>query len=241
MSIVWIRSLGKTCLALAAAGMMLTMLCGCWARKHAGDKAAVSQQKSDQGSTADNEEAQEPTPEPTAAPPSVTVHLSYAHKGDYLQSLAVAKFASAALLPSHGEKAGASLVRFEGGEPVWEIAADRGVSGSLLGHMPGVKENKKFALTEVTYGVVPKRFSREQPENSDPEPLEPGKYYIFTVKRASGTTDYQAVHITEDGTIESYDAQPRVGTSYLLCCDVAPDFASPAPDESLSSPGAPAP
>ena len=214
---------------------MLAVVCGCWARKPAPEKNAEAQAKGDQAQAAAQTEA--PSPEPTAAPPSVTVHLTYAHKGDYLQSLSVAKFASAALLPSRGAKPGSALVRFEGGEPVWEIAADRGVSGSLLGHMPGVEENRKFAVTEVTYGVVPKRFIRQEPENSDPEPLEAGKYYIFTVVRASGSTDYQAVHITGDGAIESYDAQPRVGTSYLLCCDVAPDFASPAAEESGNPPG----
>ena len=38
-------------------------------------------------------------------------------------------------------------------------------------------------------------------------------YYIFTVHRATGTVSYQAVHITGDGSVESYDAQPRAGTS----------------------------
>jgi hypothetical protein len=129
------------------------------------------------------------------------------------------------------------VVRFEGGEPVWEIAVDRGLSGSLLGHVPGVAENKKFALTGVTYGNVPKNFTKEEPENSDPEPLEQGKYYIFTVRRATGTVSYQAVHITMDGVIQSYDAQPRIGTSYELCCNVAADFASTA-DISGASGGA---
>ena len=156
----------------------------------------------------------------------LTVHIGYAHRNDYLESLSVAKFASASQISTRGLKSGSEVMRFEGGEPVWEIAADRGLSGSLLGHVPGVAENKKFAITGVTYGTQPKNFSKEVPENSDPEPLEQGKYYIFTVRRATGTDSYQAVHITMDGTIESYDAQPRVGTSYELCCDVAPDFAS---------------
>jgi hypothetical protein len=203
------KPFARRCCLLAAFGLMLTVVGGCWARKPAGQKSAEPQTQGDQAS--EGSQAESPSPEPTAAPPSVTVHLTYAHKGDYLQSLSVAKFAGAFLLPSHSERPKSAVVRFEGGEPVWEIAADRGVSGSLLGHMPGVEENRKFALTEVTYGVVPKRFVRQQPENSEPEPLETGKYYIFTVKRASGSTDYQAVHITEDGAVESYDAQPRVG------------------------------
>jgi hypothetical protein len=133
------------------------------------------------------------------------------------------------LLPVHAERTGAVLVRFEGGEPVWEIAADRGMSISVLGHMPGVDESKKFALGEVTYGVLPKHFVKVEPDNSDPEPLETGKYYIFTVRRGSGSIVYQAVHVADDGSVEAYDAQPRAGTSYELCCDVPSDFANSSP------------
>ncbi len=222
--------------ALPALVLMTLLLPACWARKHVREKtetpAAEQTAAADQTpAAADTEAGEEPTPEPTVAPPSVTVHITYARRDDYLESLAVAKFASATLLPTHA-KAGAAVIRFEGGEPVWEIAADRGVSGSLLGHMPGVQENKKFALTEVTYGVVPRNFSKQQPENSEPEPLEPGKYYIFTVRRASGSIGYQAVHISADGSAEGYEAQPRAGTSYQLCCDVTPGFASPAQSDS---------
>ena len=206
------------------------VLSGCSLMKHtakAQDQTqAQPQAQANQSGTEGADEAQEPSPEATPAPPSLTVHIGYAHRNDYLESLSVAKFASASQISTRGLKSGSEVMRFEGGEPVWEIAADRGLSGSLLGHVPGVAENKKFAITGVTYGTQPKNFSKEVPENSDPEPLEQGKYYIFTVRRATGTDSYQAVHITMDGTIESYDAQPRVGTSYELCCDVAPDFAS---------------
>jgi hypothetical protein len=229
--ISWFRSCARRLWALGALVLILVFFSGCWARKQVKEKSAATQQdKSDQASSASDDTAQEASPEPTAAPPSATVHLTYAHRGDYLQSISVAKFASATLLPTQGERPGTALVRFEGGEPVWAIAADRGVSGSLLGHMPGIEENKKFAVSAVTYGNVPKHFIRQEPENSDPEPLEPGKYYIFTVTRGSGLVDYQAVHIGDDGTVESYDAQPRVGTSYQLCCNVAPNFANPAPE-----------
>lgn len=209
--------------------ILVVVLSACSARKQRGEKT-------DQTSSATQSEA-EPSAQPTPAPSTVTVHISYARRGDYLESLSVDKFASATLIPAHEEKAGTAVVRFEGGEPVWEIAADRGVSGSLLGHMPGVDENKKFALTEVTYGAVPKHFTREQPDNSDPEPLERGKYYIFTVRRGSGSIDYQAVHVADDGTIEGYDAQPRAGTSYALCCNIAPDFASVSSGDGANTPG----
>jgi hypothetical protein len=224
-SISLLRALLRRYPALITPALMLFFFAACSLRKHGKEKTTEVEQAAP--SEAATEAAEEPSPEPTPAPPSVTVHISYAHRGDYTESLSVDKFAGATLIPTLGEKAGSALVRFEGGEPVWAIAADRGVSGSLLGHMPVVEENKKFALTEVTYGTVPKHFAKEEPENSDPEPLEPGKYYIFTVRRASGVIGYQAVHITADGAIESYEAQPRVGTSYELCCDVATDFASP--------------
>jgi len=228
-SIKWFTALPRRWWAIAALAVALFLFSGCWLRKQANEKNAAAQTKSAQHAADDDQTAQEPSAEPTPTPPSVTVHLAYAHRDDYLQSISVAKFASATLLPAQGEEAGTTIVRFEGGEPVWAISADRGVSGSLLGHMPGVEENKKYAVTAVTYGVVPKHFIREEPENSDPEPLEVGKYYIFTVTRGSGLVDYQAVHISDDGTVEAYDAQPRVGTSYQLCCNIAPDFASSAP------------
>jgi hypothetical protein len=206
--------------------LAIFFLAACSTRKQA---KTQDQQPSQTDQNQASEEAQEEAPSPAATPatPTVTLHISYAHRDDYLASVSVSKFASATLIPERGGRPGSALVRFEGGEPIWEIAANRGVSGSLLGHMPGVKENKKFMLTEVTYGSVPKNFSKEEPENSDPEPLEPGKYYIFTVQRASGAIGYQAVHITDDGVIEGYEGQPRAGTSYELCCNLAPDFASP--------------
>jgi len=207
--ILFPRAPARSFSALLALALAILLLSACSARKQV-------KQNADQTASSAESEA-EPSAQPTpAATLVVTVHIGFAHRADYLVSLSVDKFASATLIPAHEEKAGTALVRFEGGEPVWEIAADRGVSGSLLGHVPGVDENKKFALTQVTYGVVPKYFTREQPDNSDPEPLERGKYYIFTVHRGSGSVDYQAVHIADDGTIEGYDAQPRAGTSYAL-------------------------
>jgi hypothetical protein len=212
-------------LALCIFGFIIVFFASCSALKQAKEKAAPAQP------AAESEAEPEPAPQATSAAPIATVHLTYyAHHGDYLGSLAVEKFATATLIPAENEKkAGAALVRFDGGEPVWEIAADRGVSGSVLQHVPGVDENKKFALSEVTYGVLPKHFAKLEPDNSDPEPLEIGKYYIFTVRRGFGSIDYQAVHIDDDGSIEDYEAQPRVGTSYELCCNLSPGFASSAP------------
>ena len=226
-------------LTLTVLAVTLILLSGCSLLKHSKSQVPAAPEAQ---ASAESDSEQTPAAEATPPPPTVTVHISYIHRDDYVESMSVAKFASAALIPTHAQKGGSALVRFEGGEPVWEIAADRGVSGSLLGHVPGVAENKKFAITEVTYGTVPKNFAKQEPENSDPEPLEPGKYYIFTVRRASGTTSYQAVHIPESGPVVGYDAQPRAGTSYELCCDVAPDFASPSsssPDSAGDQSGPP--
>jgi len=40
-----------------------------------------------------------------------------------------------------------------------------------------------------------------------------------------------------DGAIQSYDAQPRAGTSYELCCDVAPDFGTVGDSDSNGDTG----
>ncbi len=223
-------------LTVMGLAVMLILVSGCSLLKHSKSPAPAAPQAP---ASAESESEETPAAEATPSPPTVTVHISYVHRDDYVESMSVAKFASATLIPTHAQKGGSALVRFEGGEPVWEIAADRGMSASLLGHVPGVAENKKFAITEVTYGTVPKNFAKQEPENSDPEPLEAGKYYIFTVRRASGTTSYQAVYIPESGAVVGYDAQPRAGTSYELCCDVAPDFASPASSNPDDQPGAP--
>jgi hypothetical protein len=198
-------------------------LSGCAAKKQAKAQAPASAQAQ---AGEESGTIESPSAQATPAPSTATVHIGYAHRDDYLQSLSVAKFAAATVILTRTRKSGtASVVRFEGGEPVWEIKADRGVSGTLLGHVPGVDENRKYAIDAVTYGKVPKHFAKVEPDNSDPEPLETGKYYIFTVHRAVGATSYQAVRVAFDGSIEGYDAQPRAGTSYELCCNIAPDFA----------------
>ena len=214
----------------ALALMLIFSGCAVWKHVKPHSPAAPAAQGGGEAQTeadAESEAAEAPAAEAPPAAPAVTVHISYAHRDDYVASMTVAKFASAALIPTRAQKDGSALVRLEGGEPVWQIGADRGVSGTLLGHVPGVAENRKFAIKEVTYGVLPKNFAKWEPENSEPEPLERGKYYIFTVTFGSGSISYQVAHITADGTIEDYEAQPRIGTSYEMCCNIAPDFASP--------------
>ncbi|HTQ24957.1 MAG TPA: hypothetical protein VMI09_09685 [Candidatus Binataceae bacterium] len=159
--------------------------------------------------------------------PGATVAVSYAHKGDYLASLSVSKYSGAEMVesrnvdPQHVE----SIILFDGGVTVWEIKADTGVFSKL----PVLGSGDKFAVKSVAYGKLPDHFVQATPDSGQPEPLETGHYYIFTAQRASGTLSYEAVRVEADGTLDGYAAEPRAGTSYVLCCNVNPDFVQPAP------------
>lgn len=174
----------------------------------------------EQGAGADQGEANPPAP-------GATINLSYTHRGDYLASLSVSKFSGAEVLETRQLDPGhaATIVRFDGGATIWEIKPDT----SVLSGLPGLRSRVKFALKSATYGRLPPHFLQMTPESTPPEPLEPGRYYIFTATRASGSVSYEAVRVDADGTLEGYDAEPRAGTSYALCCNVSPDFAVPTP------------
>jgi hypothetical protein len=64
--------------------------------------------------------------------------------------------------------------------------------------------------------------------------------YRYTAQRASGTLSYEAMRVEPDGSLDGYEAEPRAGTSYVLCCNVSPDFVQPTapmiPEGSSSSP-----
>jgi hypothetical protein len=179
-----------------------------------------------------------PGAEATPAAPGATVDLTYAHRGDYLASLSVSKFNGAELVASRNvdSQHAASIIRFDGGVPVWEIKADTGVFSKL----PVLGSGQKFAVKSVTYGKLPKHFAQTTPDSGPPEPLETGHYYIFTAERATGTFSYEAVRVEPDGSLDGYEAEPRAGTSYMLCCNVNPDFVQPTapviPEGSSSSP-----
>ncbi len=176
--------------------------------------------------------------EANSAPPGATVAISYAHKGDYLASLSVSKFNGTEMVESRSvdPQHVASIIRFDGGVPVWEIRADTGMFSKL----PMVGSGEKFATKSVTYGTVPAHFAQVTPESGPPVPLEVGRYYIFTAQRASGTLSYEAVRVEADGSLDGYEAEPRAGTSYMLCCNVSPDFIQPPapmiPEGSSSGP-----
>ena len=179
------------------------------------------------------------SPEPAAAPGSAaSVQISYAHPNDYLQSLTVTEFPGARVIltKSRGDKT-SSIVRFEGGRPVWEITNQTGLGLSVLEHLPGVgAAARPDALKSVSYGQVPPNFVQTAPDYGSPEPLETDKYYVFSVMRGSGARSFQAIRLQADGSVESYDAEPRAGTSYELCCDLPADFASTHAAASSDSP-----
>jgi hypothetical protein len=50
---------------------------------------------------------------------------------------------------------------------------------------------------------------------------------VFQIDRQSGSTSYQAVKVLADGSLQAYNAQPRAGSSYLLCCNIATEFPEP--------------
>jgi len=173
--------------------------------------------------------------EANSPPPGATVAISYAHKGDYLASLSVSKFNGTEMVESRNLDAQhvESIIRFDGGVTVWEITADTGVFSKL----PVVGSGDNFAAKSVTYGKLPAHFAQVTPESGPPEPLEVGHYYIFTAQRASGTLSYEAVRVEADGSLDGYEAEPRAGTSYALCCNVNPDFVQPTAPVIPEGPG----
>jgi hypothetical protein len=177
------------------------------------------------GNSAEGASGQGAASDSNSAPPGATVAISYAHQGDYLASLSVSKFNGAEVVESRSldSQHVASIIRFDGGVTLWEIKADTGV----LSKLPVLGSGDKFASKSVTYGKLPAHFVQVTPEGDPPEPLEVGHYYIFTAQRASGVLSYEAVRVEPDGELDGYEAEPRAGTSYVLCCNVNPDFAQP--------------
>src|SRR5580658_3059487 len=157
-------------------------------------------------------------------PPVANVAINYRRPGDALARATVIKFFGAEVIANHQRDATKteSVVRFDGGVPIWEFKADEGTFGSLTG-----VGSAKYALKSVEYAKVPDHFSQVLPEEGPPEPLDRGSYYVFQIERQSGSTSYQAVKVLADGSLQAYNAQPRAGSSYLLCCNVTSDFPEP--------------
>ena len=161
---------------------------------------------------------------PSPATPA-SIQISYAKPNDTLKTVVVSTFTGANVLRTQtGPNGEESLVRFDGGVPVWRFHAERKLN-------PLSKTSDHVA--SVSYGKVPPGFSQDIPEVGPPPPLDAGGYYIFAIERASGAVSYQALRVESDLTLQSYDAEPRAGTSYRLCCDVNSDFAEPTPDNGI--------
>jgi hypothetical protein len=165
---------------------------------------------------------------PMPATPT-SIQISYAKPDDSLESLSVSTFTGANVLRniSDGDNQ-AAVVRFDGGVPVWKFHSNRSLLNPLL--------KTPYHVNSVEYGKVPPGFIQDAPEEGPPPPLDAGGYYIFAIQRISGATSYQAVRVKSDFSLEAYDAEPRAGTSYKLCCDVASDFAEPTPENGIVEP-----
>lgn len=166
---------------------------------------------------------------PMPATPT-SIQISYAKPDDSLESVTVSTFTGANVLRtiSDGDNQAAAVVRFDGGVPVWKFHANRSLLNPLF--------KTPYHVTSVEYGKVPPGFVQDAPEVGPPPPLDAGGYYIFAIQRASGASSYQAVRVKLDFTMEVYDAEPRAGSSYKLCCDVALDFAAPTPENGVVEP-----
>ena len=162
----------------------------------------------------------------TVRPPTPTsVQISYAKPNDTLQTVIVTQYTGATVLRTTGDgDAQESLIRFDGGVPIWKFHANR----NLLNPLNDIVKTP-FHVASIEYGAVPKGFVQDMPEAGPPPPLAQGVYYIFEIQRASGATSYQAARVKSDFTIQAYDAEPRAGTSYKLCCGVSSDFSEPSP------------
>jgi hypothetical protein len=199
--------------ALAVAGA------GCSLFRHKPAKATAAASPSASATPSLTAEA-----EATPAPPA-SIQISYADPKDALRSVTVRSFTGANVLLTRRQGDDQStVVRFDGGVPVWSFHSGR----SLLNPLSGLG-SKRYRIAKVDYGKVPDGFTQDIPEEGPPAPLDPGSYYIFEIERGSGAVSYQAVRLAADGSLQAYDAEPRAGTSYKLCCNVSSDFAEPSP------------
>lgn len=156
--------------------------------------------------------------------PAASIEIDYAKNYDMLKSLTVMQFTGATVLRTHRMDAErqASVVRFDGGVPVWRFHSERSILNPL-----SVWKNGRYHVTRVHYGKLPPGFLQDVPDFGPPASLEADSYYVFTIERSSGALSYQAVKVNVDGSLEAYDAEPRAGTSYRLCCNVRRGFIGP--------------
>jgi hypothetical protein len=168
---------------------------------------------------------------PMPATPT-SIQIAYAKTDDTLQSVTVSQFTGANVLRTRDEGGKETVVvRFDGGVPIWKFHANR----SLLNPLSEIQKTP-YHVMSVDYGKLPSGFMQDSPESGPPPPLDAGGYYVFSIERTSGASSFQAVKVGSDFTLEVYDAEPRAGSSYKLCCDVASDFAEPTPSNDVGEP-----
>ena len=111
-----------------------------------------------------------------------SIQICYAKPDDTLQSVVVSHFTGANVLRTVDEGDGeASLVRFDGGVPIWKFHANRSVLNPLT-----KSARRQFTLTSIDYGKLPTGFVQDVPESGPPPPLGPGGYYIFADRARVG-------------------------------------------------------
>ncbi|MDO8434361.1 MAG: hypothetical protein Q7S58_18320 [Candidatus Binatus sp.] len=173
-------------------------------------------------------------------PPVANVAVTYKRPGDSLVRATVIKFFGAEVITNKQRDAAhtETVVRFDGGVPIWEFKTTESTLGSLTG-----MGKTKYAVKSIEYSKLPPHFSQIIPDEGTPEPLDRGSYYVFQIERDSGSTSYQAVKVQADGSLQAYNAQPRAGSSYLLCCNVTSDFPEPVilPDTTPDATAGPPP
>ena len=66
-------------------------------------------------------------------PPTATVEISYSHPKDSMERATVSKYFGAEVIQTTQTHSGrsASVIRFDGGVPIWEIRADRSLAGRI--------------------------------------------------------------------------------------------------------------
>jgi hypothetical protein len=213
---------GRGRLAVAALAVATIAVSGCSATAKKASLEPATSQSSDQ--SADSA----PPPGPEAK-----IQISYSQPNDYLDTLSLTKYSAADTVTAAAGSGGtAAVVRFDGGMPVWQIDIEPG----MFSAMPIGFSSKNYAVSEVKYGKVPPHFVQSIPDLGPPEPLEPDHFYIFSVTRKSGSISYDAVKVNADGSLQAYEADPRAGTSFRLCCNVPSDFTITAPPSSVDSP-----
>jgi hypothetical protein len=172
--------------------------------------------------------------------PEAKINISYSKSSDYLSSMVVTKYSAANTIATatKGSSGVATTVLFEGGVVVWQVD----INPSTLSGFPSIGSRRPYTVKHVKYGEIPQGFQQTVPDNGPPEPLEADNYYVFSVIRASGSTNYEAVKVQADGSLVAYDADPRAGDSFQLCCNVSPDFTvTAAGSENPQAPMVPAP